>query len=44
MKVLGARKLVRELYRVTKARGGLIVWINKDLPLSNLGFGFDFVF
>lgn len=44
LKVPGARQLARELCRATKARGGLTVWINKDLPPSGLGFGYDFVF
>lgn len=43
LKVPGARKLTKELCRATKARGGLTVWINEDLPPSGLSFGFDHV-
>ena len=44
LKVRGAKVLVRELCHSAKARGGLAVWVNKDLPPSDLGFSFDFVF
>ena len=36
LKVPGARRLVKELYRTVEAQGGLTVWINKDAPPSGL--------
>lgn len=43
LKILGARKMTRDLCRAAKARGGLVVWINKEFPPSGLGFNFDFI-
>ena len=36
LKVPGARRLVKELYRIIEAQGGLTVWISKDALLSGL--------
>jgi len=34
LKVAGAKRLVRELCHVAKARGGVAIWISKDPPPS----------
>ena len=40
----GAKRLVMDLGRAAKARGGLIVWVNKVLPPSGLRIPVDLVF
>lgn len=43
LKVPGARRLVKELCRATRSRGGQAVWINRDNPPSALRFDFNAV-
>ena len=43
LKVPGAKKLARELCRAVQDRGGVTVWINKDVPASGLKLPLDLV-
>ena len=44
LKVLRARRLVKELYRAAKHRNGFTIWASKEAPPRDLGIAFDAVF